>query len=371
MRRVVCLVLLGVAFVSGIAASAADRGRIEVVDVSGIIDANVERAITRGITGAEREHAKLVVLELNSNGTIGAGRAERIASRIERSRVPVAAWIGPAGAKARNGADVLWWAAHFSAIAPAASVGPVETLDLRSRPGKAELRDALRRLNTIALGPLTADQAKDLKYAHYVVGSVGDLVSKLDGYNAKSAQFDVTLDIDPRRDVIRLHKLDLIGRMLHAAAQPSIVYLLALLGLVGIVFEVFHPSTGPAGVTGAVAMGLAIYGMVALGGSWLGFALIVAGVVGFAVDLRYQSLGAFTIAGFAGLAAGSALLFNGPYLRVPPWLIAGGVVGMTAFLLGAMTRVLRDLRLVASGQLEVRDAHDAILDDGHGGTNGR
>src|SRR5439155_27245500 len=124
------------------------------------------------------------------------------------------------------------------------------------------------------------------------------------------------------------------------AAQPSITYLLVLLGLVGILFEAFHPSTGPAGVSGLLAVGLAVYGIVVLGGSWLGFGLIVVGVAGFAIDLRYASLGPFTAAGFAGLVAGSVLLFHGPWLRVPPVLLAAGVVAMTAFLLGAMTRVL-------------------------------
>ncbi len=61
--------------------------------------------------------------------------------------------------------------------------------------------------------------------------------------------------------------------------------------------------------------------------------------------------------GFAALVAGSLLLFPGPYLRVSPWVLAFGVVSMTAFLIGAMTRVLRDLRAVARGELEVTDAH--------------
>jgi hypothetical protein len=61
--------------------------------------------------------------------------------------------------------------------------------------------------------------------------------------------------------------------------------------------------------------------------------------------------------GFGGLVTGSLLLFPGPYLRVSPWVVALGVVAMTMFLLGAMTRVLRDLRLIARGELEVTDAH--------------
>ena len=373
MRRLGCLFFIGVALLFGPAATAATPAEIEVVDVSGIIDANVERTISRVVAEAERQNASLLVLEMNSNGTVGAGRAERIAARIRTTTMPVAAWIGPAGARARNGAAVIWQAADYRAMAPASLVGPIDTLDLREDYDREELQNALQRLNAGFLGTRSAEEAKQSQWAHYVVGSVGDLLSVLDGAEYSGPKGKARLDLDPRRDAIRLHKLDLLGRALHAAAQPSITYLLVLLGLVGMLFEAFHPSTGPAGVAGALAMGLGVYGVVTLGASWLGFALVVAGVVGFAVDLRYQSLGVFTLAGFAALVAGSILLFPGPWLRVPPWLIAGGVAGMTAFLLGAMTRVLRDLRLVASGQLQVRDAHEAVtgVDKGQGGPDGR
>jgi membrane-bound serine protease (ClpP class) len=130
-----------------------------------------------------------------------------------------------------------------------------------------------------------------------------------------------------------------------------------LVGLVGLVFELFHPSTGPAGISGLIALGLAVYGIVTLGGSWIGFALIVIGVVGFCLDLRFQALGVATILGFAGLVAGSLLLFSGTFLSVSVWVLAFGIVSMVAFLLGAMTRVLRDLRAVARGELEVTEAH--------------
>lgn len=373
MRRLGSLFFAAAVLLFAPAATAATPGRIEVIDVSGIIDANVERAIVRGIEEAEREGAKLIVLEVNSNGSVGSGRSERIAEELRDTRIPVAAWIGPVGARARNGAALLWHAADYSAMSPATTVGPIATLDLRTRTPRSQLLATVNRLDADASGPAAADEAERSQRADFVVGSVGDLVAGLDGKQYSGPKGDTKLELDPRADVIRLHKLDLLGRVLHAAAQPSIVYLLLLLGLVGVVFEAFHPSTGPAGISGVLAVALSVYGLVALGGSWLGLGLIVAGVVGFAVDLRYQSLGVFTLAGFAGLVAGSVLMFNGPFLRVPWWVIAGGVAGMTAFLLGAMTRVLRDLRLVASGELEVRDAHEAVIqtNDGHGGSDGR
>src|SRR2546428_13508996 len=98
MRRLGPLLALGLVAAAWTPAAHAASPHIEVVEVAGIIDANVERAITKNITLAEREQAALFVLELNSNGSVGAHRAERLASRIRHSTVPVAVWVGPAGA---------------------------------------------------------------------------------------------------------------------------------------------------------------------------------------------------------------------------------------------------------------------------------
>lgn len=319
-------------------AYARELRRVEVLEVKGIIDGSVERSIRATIGDAQRAHAELVVLQIDSAGVVGEGRTERLITNLANARVPVVAWVGPAGAETRNGATSLVLNAHFAAVAPLSRIGSVETLDLHRRG--VDLSD---------------DVGQDRPRIR--AASVSELLELLDGRRMQLGGRPIRLSTDPSEVMIRFHKLDLLGRVLHAAAQPSITYLLLLLALVGIVFELFHPSTGPAGLAGLAALALALYGVVTLGGSWLGFALIVAGVAGFAVDLRFQSLGILTAVGFGGLVSGSLLLFNGPWLHVSPWVLAFGVVSMVLFLLGAMTRVLRDLRAVARGELQVQDAH--------------
>jgi membrane-bound serine protease (ClpP class) len=376
MRRLVCLLFVGVVAslaTNARAAQPSTPGRVEIVDVPGIIDGTVQRAVEAGLQGAERENAALVVLRIDSPGNVGAHRAEGLASRIRGAQVPVATWAGPAGASARNGAEVLWLAGGVRAMSPAATIGPLKTLDLHTKSSDpAKLQELIVQL---AAAPhpvrlLSGEQARRLPFVDVLAPSIGDLLAALNGRSVPVGDHTVVLHLDPATSQIRFHKLDLFGRILHAAAQPSITYLLVLLGLVGLVFEAFHPSTGPAGIAGAVAVALAIHGLVVLGGSWLGLALIVAGVGGFAIDLRYASLGPFTFAGLAALVAGSVLLFHGPWLRVPLAVLVFGIAGMTAFLVGAMTRVLRDLRLIRSGQLDVRDAHEQISsDNGQGGSS--
>lgn len=358
MRRCVLLVLLLSAALGSVPrAIAQDVGGVEVLDVPGIVDGSVERAVLAGIEAAEREGAALVVLQIDSTGVVDARRARRIAGRVKAARVPVATWVGPARARAAHGSVLVAGAGHVRAMAPGATLGPAVTLDLRGEVPPPPSATLAR--------PLSAEEAEARELVDVVAPSLRELLEEIDGAQVVVGGREVRISADPERSRIRLHKLDLFGRALHAAAQPSIGYLLLLLGLVGVVFELFHPSTGPAGIAGAGALALSLYGVVVLGGSWLGVALVVAGVVGFAVDLRFQSLGVATLLGFGGLVAGSILLYSGPRLRVSPWVLGFGIAAMVAFLLGAMTRVLRDLRAVARGELEVRDAHPHP--DGDGG----
>jgi membrane-bound serine protease (ClpP class) len=320
--------------------------RVEVVEVKGIIDSSVERAIVATIRGAENERADLVVLQIDSTGVLGRSRTVRLADSIQQSRVPIVSWIAPLGSRALDGAVAVFLAANVSAASPRSRIGiehgRIRTVDLRTRGEN-------QHVSRWDLGGRSTVMA---------AASIPDILERLAGATARWSDGRQTVLPEGLTEAsVRFHKLDLLGRVLHGAAQPSITYLLLLLALVGIVFELFHPSTGPAGFAGLAALALALYGIVTLGGSWLGFALIVAGVALFCVDLRFSSLGIFSGLGFAGLVAGSLILFPGPWLRVSPWVLAFGIVGMVLFLLGAMTRVLRDLRAVARGELEVKEAH--------------
>ena len=383
MRRLLLATLAAFVLLVPLRAVAQDDGRVEIVEVKGIIDGNVERSIVTTIEDANREGAELVVLQIDSRGNVGGrGRVDSILRAIATSDVPIASWVGPAAARAENGAAVIALAGHVRAIAPGATIGPIRTLDLSRPPQSVALTDppqlplgernsrlgpSIRLIDRMSAAEATTsdlDAVPSGPLAQFTVPALADLLDEVDGSSVDVDGEEIRLSTDPDESSIRFHKGDLIGRGLHAAAQPSIVYLLLLLALVGIVFELFHPSTGPAGVSGLVALALTIYGMVTLGGSWLGFALIVVGVGLFALDLRFESLSFPTAFGFVGLVAGSLFLFPGPYLRVSPWVLAFGIVAMTAFLIGAMTRVLRDLRAVARGEIEVTDAHPHP--NGHG-----
>src|SRR5258706_9821155 len=153
--------MLAAAWPSG--ADARITRRVEVLQVDGIIDAQAQHALFGTIRDAEREHAQLVVVQLDSRGAVGADRASDILDRMRAARVPIAVWIPPNG-RAANSAAVIAIAASFTALAPGARIGPIETDDLGSGAGRSSVRmlKALSRASRrqipfdASIGPATA-----------------------------------------------------------------------------------------------------------------------------------------------------------------------------------------------------------------------
>ena len=141
---------------------------------------------------------------------------------------------------------------------------------------------------------------------------------------------------------MRFNNLGLVGQVLHALTSPTLVYLLVVGGALALLFEVFQPGFGVAGVSGGALLALGALGLAVLPTSWLGIALVPAGLLALAADLALGRLGVLTVAGTVAFAGGSALLFTGPpLLDIPYWLV--GVVSAfnVVFFVGVMTSVLR------------------------------
>lgn len=290
---------IGVIVLVAPAAQAQSRGLVEVVEIRGIIDAPVERTVLAAISDAERDDADVLLIQIDSRVALGADRQARIVDAIRATDVRVVTWIGPPGSRAENAAATIALAGDVVAMAPGTS-----------------------------LRGMSADAAERADLVDLVALSVPEVLEGV-GVN------------DPE---VRFRRLSIWGQVLHATAQSSIAYLLLLLGLAGIVFEAFHPSTGPAGITAALGLALSGYGLWTLSASPIGVGLLVASAVLLSVDLRFAGLGLFSLLGTASLVAGSLLLFDGPVLQLHPGVIAFGIVAMLTFNFGAMTRVLRDLR---------------------------
>ncbi|MGH2688016.1 MAG: NfeD family protein, partial [Actinomycetota bacterium] len=142
---------------------------------------------------------------------------------------------------------------------------------------------------------------------------------------------------------LRFHKLSVMERLLHTALRPEIAYFLLLFGLFGLIFEVYNPGVGAAGLTGGICLAFAFYAFTVLPTSWGGLALLIAAVALLIVEMHEAGLGIFTVAGLGAFVAGSMLLFRGadPALRLPWLAIAVAVACLLLFFISVMTAAIR------------------------------
>lgn len=345
MRRAV-FVLFAVALLTPAATATAqevDGASVVVAEVDGSMDRTVAEYLGDVIAEAETNGSTLV-LQLDSAGTLDED-AVGLAERIHEASVPVIVWIGPAPAKARGAALLFMYAASLGAMAPGAGAGPLTPLDLADRadPTRAELADLIDTWTTergrsvtepFPAEPLPAQEALDLGIADVAAVSVVELLEEIDERTVSTATGEVTLQTriarEESEDPVDVRFVDLgpWDRTLHAAASPTWIYVLMVLGLAGLAFELTQSGLGFAGIASVLMLALAVYGLTVVPFSWLGLALLLGGVALMTFEVRARSLGAPTFVGLAGFVGGSILLFSGvsDEIDLSPWLIGSAAV---------------------------------------------
>jgi membrane-bound serine protease (ClpP class) len=349
MRRVAPFLLFSalMCMVAG-SAGAQDTPSVLVAKVDGSIDRTLASYLVDSIEEAEREGSTLV-LQLDSAGTLDQDPVA-LAERIHDASVPVIVWVGPAPAKAAGAALLFLYAASLGAVAPGAGVGPLEPLDLAGD----EPAIPLREVEALASGwvrergretppmfpdrPVPARAALDGHVASVATVSITDLLDQVDGRTVGTADGEVTLETKiatseaEQRVTVRFTELGPLDRVLHAAASPTWIYVLVVLGLAALAFEATQPGFGFAGFGGLGMLALAVYGLTVVPFSPLGLGLLLAGIGLLTLDVRLRRLGPLSFVGMLAFVAGSVLVFGGvaEEIDVSPWLV--GSCSVAAFL---------------------------------------
>jgi len=321
------------------AAFAQARPSVLVAKVDGSIDRTLASYLEGAVADAEDAGSTLVI-QLDSAGTLDQDAIE-LAERIHGASVPVIVWVGPSPAKAQGAGLLFLYAASLGAVAPGVGVGPLEPLDLAG--GDPEI--STRQVQDLATGwvtergretpvtfperPVPAAAAIEGNIASVAAASITELLDEVDGLTVGTAEGRVTLhtkiattSAEPRVQV-KFVDLGPIDRVLHAAASPTWIYVLLVLGLAGLAFESTQPGFGFAGFAGAGMIALATYGLTVVPFSWLGLGLLLGGIGLLTLDVRLRRLGPLTAMGMLAFVAGSFVLFGGvaDAIDVSPWLI--------------------------------------------------
>src|SRR2546426_6284220 len=331
-------------------AQAPTTSRVLVAKVDGSIDRTVAGYLTDSVAEGERTGAA-VVIQLDSAGTLDQPAVE-LAERLFRSSVPVIVWVGPAPAKAQGAALLFMYASSLAVVAPGVGVGPLEPVDLvdaanaklpdeaaleRMASGWAEVRG--RPTPAFPSSVVPAQDALDGQIATVAATSLPDLFSKIDGSTVQTARGPVTLHTEIAQSPsqqpveVRFTELGPFDRVLHAVASPAAIYLLLVLGLAGLAFELTQAGFGFAGFAGLGMLALAVYGLTVVPASWPGIGLLVAGVILLCADVLFRRLGVLTGAGVVAFLAGAVLSFRGGArtIRIFPCLLGFLGLGSSLF----------------------------------------
>jgi len=311
--------------------SSAKAGDVFVARMDGIIGPSSARYMVRAIERAEEKGAACIVFELDTPGGLEESM-RTIVKKIMTSTVPVVVYVAPSGSRAASAGVFITIAAHVAAMAPGTNIGAAHPVAI-GISGKTDSIMAGKALNDAAayIRSIAGERGRNAAWAEDAVRksvsiyetaavklhvidlvspSTEELLETLDGRIVTIARAPVTLRT--KNAPVVAVAMSWSDRLLAVITNPNIAYILFMLGLLGLYFELSSPGTILPGVTGAISLILAFFAFQALSVNYAGILLIILAIVLFIVDVKVASHGALTVGGLVAMTIGSIMLFNDP-----------------------------------------------------------
>ena len=282
--------------------------------------------IRNGIKKAFNENAECLVIHLNTPG--GLLKSTRmIVSDMLESPVPVVVFVSPGGAHAGSAGVFITLAANVAAMAPGTNIGaahPVSSGQMDTTMNEKVTNDAAAFIRTIAekrnRNMVWAERAVRRSYSYTETEALQDSVIDLIAKNEKEllAMIDGkiikltsgTKALQTVSATVEEYKMSTWEKLLNILSDPNIAYILLLLGMYGVMFELYNPGAMLPGIVGVISLILAFYSMHTLPINYAGLALIIFSIILFLLELKIASHGLLAIGGVISLLLGSMMLIK-------------------------------------------------------------
>ncbi|MGB5081670.1 MAG: nodulation protein NfeD [Burkholderiales bacterium] len=388
----------------------AERAPVVLLTINGAIGPAMADYIHRGIENAHKQGAQLVVLQMDTPGGLDTSM-RAIIKDILASPVPVASFVAPGGARAASAGTYILYASHVAAMAPATNLGAATPVAIGApglgkggddkdegksgKPGKGaggntpdtmtrkQVNDASAYIRSLAqmrgrnadwaeravreAVSLPAREALKMKVIDLVAEDVPQLLRRLDGRKLKVADSERVLET---ADVVATAAVpDWRTRFLAVITDPSIAYLLILLGVYALVFEFSNPGLVFPGVVGAICILIALYAFHLLPVNYAGLALILVGIAFMVAELFFPAFGSLGIGGAIAFIIGSVILIDTdiPGFGIPISLVLGIAAASAVFLFLVVGLALKGRkRPVVTGREELVGSTGEVIEDCEG-----
>ncbi len=308
-----------------------EHSRIYLVKLKGSINPGAAEFLKRALREADRGLATCLVIELDTPGGLVSTLRDMV-QEVMASPIPTVVYVTPSGAQAASAGAILTIAAHVAAMAPGTNIGAAHPVNLGSGGEKDDTmkqkveNDLAAMARSVATErgrnaewaekavresvSASAREAMELKVIDILAKDLSDLIQQLDGMTVRLPDGPVKLVIS-NPEIIQI-KESLREKILRTIADPNIAYILMMIGMTGLYFELAHPGTIFPGTIGAICLLLGLFALQALPVSTAGLLLLLLAVILFVMELVITSHGILGAAGLAALLLGSMMLFDTP-----------------------------------------------------------
>jgi membrane-bound serine protease (ClpP class) len=345
-----------------VAADVAATPWVELLRVDGSINPAVAAYIEDGIARASSQHAGALVIELDTPGGL-LSSAQRIVKDLLNAPLPTIVYVSPSGASAASAGTFIVEAAAIAAMAPGTTIGAAHPVGEGGSEIKGVIGKKIENFTASFAGSIARERGRNQQWVEQAVREsaaiseeealkrhVIDIVApdlrsllvQASGREVKVGGRMVKLALAGA--TIRRSRMTLGQGLLNILADPNLVYLLMLAGVVGIYFEFGHPGFYLPGVVGAICLLLALGSFEVLPINLTGFLLLMLGIGLLISEVFVTSYGVLGIGGVIAFVMGSLFLIDSTQtdLEVNRGMIAGAAIAMSAIILGLGWIVLRE-----------------------------
>jgi membrane-bound serine protease (ClpP class) len=310
-------------------ASAAER-IVDVITIDGTINPGVADYVTKSIERASKDDAECLVIEMDTPGGLDLSMRS-IIKEIMNSKVPIVVYVTPSGARAASAGVLITIASHIAAMSPGTNIGAAHPVTIGGEKIGKEMsekmtNDAAAYIESIALKrnrnadwaikavrksvSITEQEALRLNVIDLISPSLEKLLEEIDGKTVVTPDGQKVLRT--KDATIKRSKMGIRSRILDTISNPNIAYILMMIGLVGLYFELSNPGAILPGVLGGICLILAFFAFQTLSVNYAGILLILLAVIFFIAEIKVQSFGLLAVGGIISLLLGSMMLFESP-----------------------------------------------------------